>query len=171
MPTVRKTGGRDELDAIITLTNALVVDMAAKILRDDNGVVGSAALAAGTTNGKIKSVNATDFKVAGQLFSKGATDDEWNLSAQSSTDGTHYRAFWLYRATNGTASIAAGADTLTSAALAIAALPALDATKSVIGVYVAAPSTNFANALTGTFINGWPAAQTATGVAITSVAP
>lgn len=167
-----------DLGVLRTPIVASLVDSAATLVRAQNGTIGSAKIADGTTAGFIKSVAAIDFKIAGQLYSKGATDDLWDLSAKVDTDGTHYRAYWLYLDASGVATVAAGADALTSEALAIAALPALDATKAVIGVYVAGPSTDF-NGVAGldsygTYINGYPSGYTATAAspaALTTSAP
>ena len=175
-----------DLGVLRTPIVAALVDLAAMKLREQNGAATSGQIADGTTDGKIKTVASCDYKIAGQLFTKAITDDLWNLTAEVDTDGTHYRAYWLYLAANGTASIAAGTDALTSAANAIAALPALDSSKAAIGVYVAGPSTDFNGAagLTaqGTLINGYPSGYTLTAVspaaltattpaAITTVAP
>lgn len=113
----------------------------------------------GTTNGRLRSNADVEYCIAGTVYRKTSTDDLWNLSAQSSLSSGQYKAFWLYLDSSGTASIGAGT-VATSSALAIAALPAVTSTKAVIGVYVAGPSTNFANALAtqGTLIDGWPAA-------------
>ena len=165
-----------DLGVVRTPVAALVTDLALTVQRLENSTVSYAAVANATTNGKLKTTNPADFRVAGAIYHKDATDNLWDLTGQSATDGTHYRAFWLYLDASGTASIAAGTDALTSAANALAALPAVDSTKSVIGVYVAGPSTNFANALAaqGTIYNGWPATQTLTAAspaALTATSP
>jgi len=148
----------------------LVADVDAMLARLNAGALSSGALADGTTAGCIKTVADVAYRIAGRLYAKAATDDLWNLSAQVDTDATHYRAYWLYLDTSGNPSVAAGADTETSEALAIAALPALDAAKAVVGVYVAGPSTDF-NGVAGldsygTYYNGWP-----TTLAKTAAAP
>lgn len=177
MPSVRKTplGSREEVDAIVAAINALIVDRAATALRAENGVVGNPALADGTTDGKIKTTASVTTKIKGASYTKGATDDLWDLSGETDTDGTHYRAYWLYLDSAGTATVAAGTDALTSETVAIAALPAIDATKCVVGVYVAGPSTDFNGAAgldaQGTLYNGWPTTYTATAEAITLLAP
>lgn len=167
-----------DLGVLRTPILAAIVDLGAIVLRMNNGVVDCPTLADGTTAGKIKTVAPAGFRVAGALYNKGNTDDLWDLSAEIDTDGTHYRAYWLYIDTGGTASFVAGTDALTSEALAIAALPAVDTTKGVFGVYVAGPSTDF-NGVAGldsygTYINGWPAALAITAAnpaALTTVAP
>lgn len=167
-----------DLGVLRTPIVAALVDMAAVKLRYENGVVGNAQIADGTTDGKIKTVAAVDYLVKGQAYSKAITNDLWDLTAEVDTDGTHYRAYWLYLDASGTATIAAGTDAITSEALAIAALPAVTATKSVIGVYVAGPSTDFNGAAGldsfGTFYNGWPSTYTPTAsapAALTASAP
>lgn len=133
--TVRKTGGRDELDAIWTMINALVYRQFA--------AQDSPALANGATAGKIKTVtSSTTFRIDGVPYAKAATDDLWDLSAETDTDASSYRAYWLYIDASGVASIAAGDDRPRDD-LALKALPNLDPTLSVFGVFVAGPSCNF----------------------------
>lgn len=128
----------------------------------------------GTTDGYLATDGPTAYKINGQLYNKAGTDDLWNLSAQTDTTGAQYRAFWLYLDSSGTATIAAGTNAASSAA-AIAALPALAADKSAIGVYVAGPSTDFNGAAglaaQGTIIYGVPAALAQTYTAPTAVVP
>ena len=57
-----------------------------------------------------------------------------------------YRAYWLLLDSSGVASVAGGADQ-DSEALALADLPTLDGAKSVMGVFVAGPATDFTAAL------------------------
>lgn len=128
----------------------------------------SPAIANGTTAGKLKTTAAVIGRIAGvPIASKGATDDLWDLTGQTTLDASTYKAFWLLIAANGTASIAAGTGA-TTAALALAALPQLDNTKCVFGVYVAGPSTNFSSALgaQGTIYNGIPDGVNVGGSAI-----
>ncbi|MCI0346684.1 MAG: hypothetical protein L0221_14770, partial [Chloroflexi bacterium] len=155
-----------DLTAIRTAVVAAIVDIQAALTRLENGVMANPALADGTTDGKIKTANAVSFRIKGAIYTKAATDDLWDLTLEVDTDATHYRAYWLYLDASGTASFAAGTDALTDEATAIAALPAITATKSVIGVFVAGPSTDFDGAAGldsfGTFYNGFPAAYTMT---------
>ena len=147
----------------------LVTDLTALLVRFNAQAYGTPNIADGTTAGKIKSQATVPYSIAGTLYTKGATDDLWDLSAEVDTDGTHYRAYWLYLDSGGTATIGAGADALTSAANAIAALPSPTASKCAVGVYVAGPSTDFNGvaglAAQGTLINGWPATLAKTAVA------
>lgn len=170
--------GYDATGALVTDVTALrstlallVTDYTAALARVNGGVCVNPVVANGSTAGRLKTTANADYRIAGSLYSKSATDDLWNLSAQSATDGTHYRAFWLYVDTGGTATIVAGTDALSSAANAIAALPAIDATKSVFGVYVAGPSTTFTNALAaqGTIYNGWPGSYVQTSSAPSAI--
>lgn len=120
---------------------------------------------AGTTAGKAKTVNAVSFRVDGALYNKAATDDLWDFTAQAGLGAGVYKAFWLLLSTAGVASIVSGASA-SSAADALASLVSTqipDATKSIIGCYVAgsAGSTSFTSALgggAGTFYDGVPAA-------------
>ena len=102
------------------------------------------------------------FKVDGQVYTKAATDDLWDLSALTDTIAAQYRAYWLYIGADGTATIEAGSNA-TTAVLALAGLPAPSTTKSVFGVYVAGPSTDFnaGGGLTGqgTVYHGIPPAS------------
>lgn len=126
--------------------------------------VTSGAIGNGGTAGRLRITATTPFKVAGALYSKASTDDLWNLSGETATASGKYRAYHLYLAADGTASISAApsADS-SSAALALLQLPAIPSTKSVIGVFVAGPSTDFTSALSsqGTIYNGLPAASLA----------
>lgn len=118
---------------------------------------GAPAIGNGTTAGRLRTTVSTVGRVAGTDFTKAATDDLWNLSAQTATPAATFRAIWLYLDAAGVASIAAGSNAPT-AALALAALPAIEPTKSVFGVFVAGPATNFAAALAaqGTIHNQIP---------------
>lgn len=134
MAIVRKTGKRSELDAMWALLNFAMYGLYAAL---SSGAIGN-----GGTAGRLRITASTDFAIGGLKYTKASTDDLWNLSAQTDTIAGQYRAFWLYLDVAGTASIAAGANA-TSADDALKALPDLDKTKSVIGVYVAGPSTDF----------------------------
>ncbi len=160
---------RDPLTALLAdvqilrtqITNA-ISDNASDRLRYENGVAEFPGIADATQNGKFKILAPlanmrTAYRIHGAIYVKADTDNLWDLTGQASTDGTHYRAIWLYLDAGGTASIGAGTDQ-TSLGVAINNLPALDNTKSVIGCFIASPSCNFANALTaqGLVVNGWP---------------
>lgn len=123
-----------------------------------NACLGYATIANGTTNGKLKTTSTVSFKVDSQIYTKAATDDLWDLSGETSLSSGQHKAYWLYVGADGTASIEGGT-VATTAAGARNALPIPSTTKSVFGVFVAGPSTNFANALSsqGTIIHGMPA--------------
>lgn len=148
----RKTGGRAELDALWNEVNGLVYG---QFSAKSSGGIGN-----GGTAGRLRTNASITFAIAGLQYTKSSTDDLWNLSAQTDTTASQYRAFWLYLDSSGTASIGAGSNAST-AALALKALPALTETKSVIGVFVAGPSTDFdaagGLAAQGTIYNGVPA--------------
>lgn len=150
---LRKTGGREELDELWRRHNCLMLLLCFATLE-------SPALDDGTTDGKIKTTVEVDYTVAGVRYTKAATDDLFDLSAETNTTASQYRAYWLYLDSSGTASIAAGSNETTEA-LALANLPALVETKSIIGVYVADPSCDFNGAAglaaQGTIYNGIPA--------------
>ena len=134
--------------------------------RSDNEVANSGQIADGTTDGKLKTAVDVDTRIWGQLRTKAATDDLWDLSGKTDTLAAKYRAYWLYLDSAGAASVAtadeSGATDSASEAAAIAALPAWDTTKCVVGCYVAGPLTDFNGvaglAAQGTIINGWPSA-------------
>lgn len=145
--TIRRTMGLDMMEAAFSLLAFLV-----------NRCFTFANIANGTTNGKLKTQAAASFAVDGAVYTKAATDDLWTLSGIATMSAGQYRAITLYMDAAGTATIDSGTVAVT-AALALAAAPAAVATKSIFGVFVAGPSTNFANALTsqGTLYHGVPA--------------
>lgn len=150
--SVRRTGGIDQLDAVMGLHQAWA-----------NAVMGYATIANGTTNGKLKTTSTVAYKVDSQVYTKAATDDLWTLSAIATMSANQYRAITLYIDASGTASIDTGTvvtntDATAGKLAALAACPVLPATKSIFGVFVAGPSTNFANALSsqGTIYHGIP---------------
>lgn len=150
--SVRRTGGIDQLDSVMGLLQAWA-----------NACLGFATIANGTTNGKLKTTSTVPFKVDSQIYTKSATDDLWTLSAIATLSANQYRAVTLYIDAAGTATIDTGTIVTNTNATAgklaaLAACPALPADKSIFGVFVAGPSTNFANALTsqGTMYHGIP---------------
>ena len=155
MANVPKNGRRAELDQIIQGINALNLHI-------NQGSAQSGAIGNGTTAGRLRTNAAVTHRVAGRAYVKASTDDLWNLSAQTNTTAGQRRAFWLYLDASGTASIVAGTNAGNTDALALAALPDVDLTKSVIGVYVAGASTDFdaagGLAAQGTIYDGIPSA-------------
>ena len=174
MPTIRKTWMFPELTALALQLAAVIVDLAASHYRTEHGAVTHANIGNGGTAGRLRTNSAITYRIGGTLYAKASTDDLWNLSAQTDTTGAQYRAFWLYLDSSGTATIAAG-ENAASAALAIAALPAVTSTKAVVGCFVAGLSTDFdavgGLAAQGTIYNGYPTAQTLTSEAITLISP
>ena len=151
---IRKTGRRNELDALWQRHNSILLLLAFSTFND--GAIGN-----GTTAGNLRTTVSVDYRIAGvQAASKASTDDLWDLSAEADTTAAQFRAYWLYLDSAGAASIAAGSNQ-TTAALALENLPALDETKSIIGVYVAGVSTDFDDAgglaAQGTIYDGIPA--------------
>ena len=153
---IRRTGGTDMWDAIIGHLQVAA-----------NKVVGFANIANATTAGKLKTQTATGFQVDGAMYSLAVTDNFWTLSALSALTANQYQAIVLYVDASGTASIGAGTvvtNTTSAAAGRLAALavaPALVASKSIVGVFVAGSSgaTDYTAALTGqgTLYHGIPA--------------
>jgi hypothetical protein len=160
---VRKTGKRDEFDALIQRVNALA-----------NRCMTNPGIADGGTDGKLQTANSISFSIDGELYTKAGTDNLWDLTAQTDTIAAQYRAYALYLDSSGTASIGAGSNAA-SAAAALAALPAFVATKCVVGVYVAGPSCDFNGAAgleaQGTVHNGTPSGAVGGLDVFTSVAP
>jgi hypothetical protein len=148
---MRKTGGRNELDNLTDKVNLLVA-------RTQYGTQDDAAIANGTTVGNLRTVNAADFKIDGLTYTKAATDDLWDFTGEVANGAAVFRAYWLYLDSAGAATFAAGADAATEA-LAKVALPALDVTKSVVGVFIGGLSTDYTIALSaqGTIEDGVPA--------------
>lgn len=148
---VRKTGGRDELDQLWAARNSLMMLTCLSVL----GL--AAAIGNGTTAGRLRTNASVDFRIGAGRYTLASTDNAWNLSGQAATPAATYRAVWLLVDAAGATSIAAGTDQA-SVAAALRALPELDGTKAVAGVFVAGPATNFANALAaqGTIHNGIP---------------
>lgn len=151
--TVRKTGARAELDAQWQLIASLALIVGFGTFQAVQ------AIGNGTTAGRLRTNASYVGRIAGAEVTKASTDNLWNLSAETDTTASQYRAYWLLLDSSGTASIGAGANAA-SAALALAALPALDGTKTITGVYVAGPSTDFdaggGLAAQGTIYNGIP---------------
>lgn len=116
-----------------------------------NRLMGFPILADATQAGKIKfTLNGTNvqlvFSINGQAYTKAATDNFWDLSAEVDTAAAKYRAYYLLIDNGGNASfLAQSAADSSSAANALAALladgpPPED--KCVVGVFVAGPSTD-----------------------------
>lgn len=149
---IRKVGGFETTQKVIELYNALCLKGLFATI-DDPGTID------GTTDGKLQTGSAADFKVDGITATKAATDDLWDLTAEVDTVASEYRSYWLLLDSSGVASIAAGSIQSTEA-LAVANLPSLDNTKSVLGVYTAGPSTDFDGvaglAAQGTIVDGVP---------------
>lgn len=151
--TVRKTGQRAEYDAQWQLIASL------SLLVGFGTFVAAQAIGNGTTAGRLRTNASYTGRIAGLEVTKASTDNLWNLAAETNTTSTQFRAYWLYLDASGTASFARGANA-SSAALALAALPAHDETKTIAGVYVAGVSTDFdavgGLAAQGTIYNGIP---------------
>ena len=154
-------------DVLSIHTNVILAldDDQAMVERYEHGTVANALVANGGTAGNLKTTNAADFRINGAIFTKAATDDLWDLSAETDTAADKFRAYWLYLDSSGVATFAASTDEDTEAA-AIAALPSITDTKSVIGVYAAGLATDFdaggGLAAQGTIFDGWPSTLAAT---------
>lgn len=126
-------------------------------LRVAFSAVGNPTIGNGTTAGRLATTVAVDYTVAGASANRAIADDFWNLSGETATTASQYRAYWLYVNLAGTASFVAGSNA-PSEALALAALPTPADDQSIFGTYVAGPSTDFSAALVaqGTVTNGIP---------------
>lgn len=147
---IRRTFDALEIDKHLQLIASLSLYLAV-------GTDGAGAIGNGGTAGRLRTTATTLFRIAGRVYSKASTDDLWNLTAVTNLGAGQYQAHWLYLDSSGTATIGSGT-VATSAAAALAALPALDGTKAVAGVYVAGPSTDYDAALAaqGTIYDGIP---------------
>lgn len=119
----------------------------------------------GTTDGKIKTTNSVGYYLGGSYYGLPATDDFWDLSAETDTGVGEYRGYILLADDVGAASVVAGS-TESSAVGALGALPALvPSGYCVIGAYVAGPSCDFNGAAglaaQGTFYDQFPNYMTA----------
>lgn len=103
---------------------------------------GAPAIGNGGTAGNLRTTASTPYTIAGQQYTLASTDDVWDLSGETDTTASQYRAYWLYANAAGTGSIVAGENSATAAG-ALASLPLPSDTLSVIGVFVADPSTDF----------------------------
>ncbi|MEL6346886.1 MAG: hypothetical protein AAFV53_27485 [Myxococcota bacterium] len=153
MPTIiRRTGRRDEQDGVAKAISSLILLLAFSTLS-------APAIGNGTTAGTLRTNTSADFRISNRQYTKASTDDLWDLSGETDTAAGTHRAYWLYLDAAGAASIAAGTDA-SSAALALQKLPDVDDTKSILGVYVAGPATDFnaagGLAAQGTIYDGIP---------------
>jgi len=114
----------------------------------------------GTTNGRFQHTGNLAYEIGGLVYSKTAADDVWNLSGLTTLTGAQYQATALCLDSAGTATIVSGATAATAAAALALGLAAVGSTVSVIGVFVANPSTNYGSALSaqGTLYQGRPLA-------------
>ena len=136
---IRRTGGRAELNAQWGVLNSLLMLLAFSTLSDP-GIVN------GTTAGNLQTSASADFRISNRVYTKAATDDLWDLSGETDTAAGKYRAYWLYLDAAGAASFVASSSDGDSAAEALSLLPAHDDTKSILGVFVAGPATDFDDA-------------------------
>jgi hypothetical protein len=163
---IRRT---DQLADLAALRAAMLV----AIDRVNADVLDNGGLVDGSTDGKLQTANAISYRIAGRLYSKAATDDLFDLTSETDTAADKYRAYQLYLDAAGTASVVAqSGDDSDSEAEAIAALPAEDAAKAMVGVYVAGLSCDFDGAAglaaQGTIINGRPSAASDPAALVTT---
>lgn len=147
---IRRTNGRYEWDQVHQL-------VASAFLLDHFSTKDDPAIGNGGSAGRLRTTAEVEFHISDRRYTKAAADDLWNLSGEDPTDEAGYRAYWLLVDAAGAGSIAAGRDAPTEED-ALSLLPPLDGTKSVLGVFVAGPETDFTAALEaqGTVYNGIP---------------
>ena len=138
---VRKTGGRNELDIYRNSLRGLMYRLL-------NSLANPAIIANGTTAGNLRTTATAigpliDGDPAANLV---AQDDFWDLSAETDTAAGKFRAYWLYVDVALAATFVASGSDRDTAQEALESLPDLDATKSILGVYVAGPATDFDDA-------------------------
>lgn len=170
LPAIRTpvAAGVVDLGVLHATLTALQADVTRLRLRQENTVLSKPGVDDGTTAGKLKTTNATDYLVDGKLVQKAGTDDLWDFTGETNLGAGDWKAYYLLLDASGTATISAGTVSTVSEADAIVNLPAHPESKCVVGVYVAGNSTNFGAALAaqGTIIEGEAAAY-----ALTSSAP
>lgn len=172
-----------DLATVRTALNAVVTKLNADAGVTDADYAACAALAAvapsstnvlsqGGTAGRIKIAQDIEFSVSGTVKVKVAADNIWNLSALATLTNVQYQAVALYLDASGTSSIGATATAATGPA-ALALLETIPSNKARVGVFLASPSCNYANALDaqGTYYLGLPGSVSATAEAITLVNP
>lgn len=131
--------------------------------RQENALLDNGAIIQGATAGKIKTVNAISFKVDGQIYTKAATDDLFDLGALGDVAASVFQAILLCLNAAGTASVVEGAEK-TSLALALADVELkIPESLCVVGLFATdgtACDWNDAGGLDaqGTYYNGLPAA-------------
>lgn len=136
---VRTTGGPDHLDALANYLRGLAYRSLASCSADPG-------IGDGTTAGHLRTNAAVVPAVDGvPNATLASTDDLWDLSAEVDTAAATFRAYWLYVDGANAATFVAGSDS-SSEVNALRSLPALDATKSIVGVYVAGAATDFNDA-------------------------
>lgn len=151
MLTIRKTGRQDQQTQTLRVVASLMLFV---------GFVptATATIGDGTTAGNLRTNAAVTPKIGGvDQASLISTDDLWDLSAEVDTIAATRRAYFLY--SDGTFD--AGVDTIGTDVEALQQLPAFDEAKSIVGVYVAGPATDFDDAgglaAQGTISNQVPA--------------
>ena len=133
---VRKTGGRSELDTYADILRGVMY-------RTQSSCAASPGIGNGTTAGNLRTTAAVVPKVNGvPNATLASTDDLWDLSAEVDTGAAEFRAYWLYVNAANAGSFVAGTAGTTEAE-ALQALPALDASKSIVGAFVAGVGTDF----------------------------
>lgn len=138
---IRRTGQRSELDALWTsLIQAFKAQFAG------NRVMSYPEIADGTTAGTFQLTSQLTFMSSGVPAQKAATDDLWDLSGETDTDGSTYRAYALALDSEGTASIVAGEDAASEEAAPLTFGDDIFNGTAIVAVFIAGPSTDFDDA-------------------------
>lgn len=111
------------LDDVVTKLNSVI----AANLIVVNSALGAAGVALAATKSKVKTAAAIKYRVNGQIYSLGATDNFWTLTGAAFTTA---RGYLLCVDNAGAASVVASPNAATPGAIV---WPALPANKSVIG--------------------------------------
>lgn len=135
------------------------------IRRVENACLGNPGLADGTTNGKAQNANAVDYRNDGQLYTEGATDDNWDFTGETDVAANKYAAYALLLDGGAASIVKHGSTDKDSAQAALDELEELLYTstyegKCVVGFFVtdgtAKDWDGEALSTGGTFYDGWP---------------
>lgn len=118
----------------------------------------SPAIDDGSTAGNLKTSVGASYRIDGELGYLAATDDFWDLSAETDTLAGKYRAYSLEIDDADVAQFVATTPDSDSEEDALAALAAVASTRSRLGIFVAGPECDFDDAgglaAQGTINNG-----------------
>ncbi|MBU1082522.1 MAG: hypothetical protein KKB59_18695, partial [Spirochaetes bacterium] len=117
-----------------------------------NRPLSTGIVADGTSDGKIKTTATIYYTIHGQIYTKTATDDLWDLSGMVDTGGAEYKAYRLCLNAGGSASVVESSVQATASA-AHGALAAASDTVCQVAEYIANPNCDF-NGIAGLAAQG-----------------